>query len=170
GGRLERTPGGPHPFPSIQSWGFTQHAPFLAVYDTNRRSVYLMTQRLKRHPFLALFDGPDPNATTPKRTDTTVPTQALFLMNDPFVHEQSAGFPQRLLAAEADDNARLRLALRLALGREPKEDEAQQALLFLESYRKQLNAAGVPAERQSARTWATYCRTLLTRNEFLFID
>jgi hypothetical protein len=170
GGRLDPSPGGPHPFPPVATWNFTQHAPFLAVYETNRRSVYLMTQRLKRPPYLALFDGPDPNATTPKRTDTTVPTQALFLMNDPFVHEQSAGFAQRLLAAETDDTARLRLAFRLALARESKEDEGQQALLFLESYRKQLDAAGVPAERQPARAWAAYCRTLLTRNEFLFVD
>src|SRR5206468_9698451 len=86
GGNLDRSRGGPHPFPPVASWGFTQHNPFFAVYETNRRSVYLMNQRLRRHPFLALFDGPDPNASTPRRTETTVPTQALFLMNDPFVH------------------------------------------------------------------------------------
>jgi cytochrome c553 len=169
GGRLDRAEAGPHPFPPVEAWSFTQHRPFLAVYETNQRSVYLMTQRIKRHPFLALFDGPDTNATTPKRLDTTVPTQALFLMNDPFVHEQSAGLAQRLLAAP-DEPARVRLAFRMALAREPKEEETQQALTFLESYRKQLEAVTVPADKQPVRAWAAYCRTLLTRNEFLFID
>ena len=64
GGNLDRTPGGPHPFPPQPTWDFTQHNPFKAVYETNRRSVYLMTQRIQRHPFLALFDGADPNAST----------------------------------------------------------------------------------------------------------
>jgi hypothetical protein len=45
-GDLERTPGGPHPFPDAKSWQFTQHNPFTAVYEHDRRSVYLMTQRL----------------------------------------------------------------------------------------------------------------------------
>ena len=51
------------------TWDFTQHKPFKAVYDTNRRSVYLMTQRIQRHPFLALFDGPDTNASTADADD-----------------------------------------------------------------------------------------------------
>ena len=57
-GRLDEHPGGPHPFPPQNKWGYTQHTPFQAVYDTNKRSVYLMTQRIRKHPFLALFDGP----------------------------------------------------------------------------------------------------------------
>ena len=77
GGNLDRSFGGPHPFPPVQTWGFTQHAPFSAVYETNRRSVYLMTQRIRRHPFLALFDGPDANVSTAHRDSTTVPTQSL---------------------------------------------------------------------------------------------
>src|SRR5690606_17859232 len=56
GGNLDLSPPGPHPFPPERDWKFTQHNPFKAVYETNRRSVYLMTQRIQRHPFLALFD------------------------------------------------------------------------------------------------------------------
>src|SRR5207244_4831822 len=78
-GGLDRSPGGPHPFPAQSTWDFTQHKPFKAVYDTNRRSVYLMTQRIHRHPFLGLFDGPDTNTSTAGRTTSTTPLQALFL-------------------------------------------------------------------------------------------
>ena len=49
-----------------------------------------MTQRLVKHPFLAIFDGPDTNASTDVRARSTVPLQALYLMNNPFVQEQSA--------------------------------------------------------------------------------
>jgi hypothetical protein len=56
-GELDLAPGTTHAFPAAFTWGYTQHSPFNAVYEHNRRSVYLMQQRIKRHPFLALFDG-----------------------------------------------------------------------------------------------------------------
>src|SRR5262249_49549671 len=58
---------GPHPFPPPEKWTWTQHAPFKECYDSKHRSVYLMTQRLQKHPFLALFDGPDTNNSTESR-------------------------------------------------------------------------------------------------------
>ena len=81
-GNLDASAGGAHPFPPNVEWNFTQHNPFKAVYPTNRRSVYLMTQRIQRHPYLAIFDGPDPSASTPVRLTSTTPLQALFLLND----------------------------------------------------------------------------------------
>ena len=105
-GELDRTLARGHPFPSPLGWGYTQHAPFSAVYDHDKRSVYLMTQRIKRHPFLALFDGADPNATTAVRLTTTVPTQALFFLNDPFVHAKAEKYASCLQAARPDDRAR----------------------------------------------------------------
>ena len=149
-GKLDPTMGGPHPFPPKNQWNYTQHAPFTAVYETNRRSVYLMTQRLKRHPFLALFDGADTNASTPCRLPTTVPTQALFLMNDPFVHEQAGAFAARLLTAAGDEPARVRLAYAMALSRPPSPTEEQEVGLFLEKYRSRLKSTGVEVCRSEA--------------------
>ena len=170
GGNLDHSRGTAHPFPPVGRWGFTQHNPFTAVYPTNRRSVYLMTQRIKRHPFLALFDGPDTNASTPRRLNTTVPTQALFLMNDPFVHEQSAGLARRILLARQEDRGRVEWAFEVALARKPSADETSAALGFLRRYRQLLEGAKVPAGQQQAQAWAAFARTLLTRNEFLFVD
>ena len=99
------SPAGPHPFPPARTWGFTQHTPFQAVYDHNRRSLYLMTQRIRRHPFLGLFDGADASSSTPERHTTTVPTQALFFLNDPFIHARASSLAQRL-SSLADDRAR----------------------------------------------------------------
>ena len=94
------TPSGPatQPAPPQTEWKFTQHNPFKAVYETPRRSIYLMTQRITRHPFLAIFDGADPATSTGARLTTTTPVQALYLLNDPFVHEQSKRFAARVLA------------------------------------------------------------------------
>ena len=66
GGNLDLTPAGPHPFPKPGEWKFTQHNPFKAVYDSQRRSVFLMTQRIQRHPYLAVFDGADPSHQHPR--------------------------------------------------------------------------------------------------------
>ena len=146
GGNLDRSFGGPHPFPPVQTWGFSQHAPFSAVYETNRRSVYLMTQRLRRHPFLALFDGPDTNVSTAHRDSTTVPTQSLFLMNDPFVHDESSRFAERLIAAATDEDQRIVSAFEQAFARPPDAEEREQSAQFLATYRRELAPSETTAE------------------------
>ena len=167
-GELDATPGREHPFPSPLGWGFTQHGPFSAVYDNNKRSVYLMVQRIKRHPFLALFDGADPNTTTPERRPTTVPTQALFFLNDPFVHTKAEKFAARLQAARPDEPQRIELATRLTLGRAPTEAERAEAAEFLAAYRAEIAATGKGNSETAAL--AAYVRTLFGSNEFLHLD
>ncbi len=169
-GTLDGAFSGGHPFPDVESWGFTQHSPFNAVYETQRRSVYLMTQRIKRHPYLALFDGPDPNASTPRRVATIVPTQALFFMNDPFVHEQALALARRLVTLRDKNPARVALAFELTLGRSPSEEESAESLAFLQEVDEDIRAMGAPEAERLSRAWAALARTLLVRNEFLFVD
>src|SRR5258708_15403059 len=88
-GALDTTPAAGHPFPPEVDWHYSQHKPFIAVYETNHRSVYLMQQRIKKQPFLETFDGADPNASTGSRAQSTTGLQALFMMNDPFAFEQA---------------------------------------------------------------------------------
>jgi hypothetical protein len=170
GGGLDRSPGGPHPFPPEKSWGFTQHNPFQAVYDSNRRSLYLMTQRIRRHPFLALFDGADPNSSTAQRGVTTVPTQALFFLNNPFVHEQAGRFADRLLAETEDEGRRIDRAYRLALGRTPTEEERRDAADYLREATEALAATGVPLTQRQRQAWAGLARVLFGSNEFIYVD
>jgi hypothetical protein len=158
GGNLDTTPAEAHPFPPEETWSFTQHNPFSAVYKTNKRSVFLMVQRQRRNPYLALFDGADPNASTAVRQLTTVPTQALFFMNAPFFHEQVAGFARRLPDASADHEGIAR-AFRLVFQREPTLFEVEQATSFLRQY---------PGSLEDK--WVGYARVLLASNEFLFLD
>jgi len=167
-GTLDITPGLGHPFPAANAWGFSQHAPFNAVYEHNRRSVYLMVQRIKRHPFLALFDGADPNASTAERRITTVPTQALYFLNDPFVHAQSVKCAERLTQTATDEKAQVVLAIRLAFGRSPGDEEVADATDFLAGYRAGLTAAG--KKNPAVGALAAYVRTLFGSNEFLHRD
>ena len=147
---------------------YSQHGPFSAVYDHNQRSVYLMTQRIKRHPFLALFDGPDPNATTADRRTTTVPTQALYFLNSPFIHEKAEQCANRLRSASPDVEQQLELAWRLTTGRAPTESERGEATDFLAAYRTELIAAGQTNAEPAAL--AAYVRALFGGNEFLHLD
>ncbi|MFH1303050.1 MAG: PSD1 and planctomycete cytochrome C domain-containing protein [Planctomycetota bacterium] len=169
-GNLDSTPGGAHPFPPVETWGFSQHAPFYAVYPTNRRSVYLMQQRLKRHPFLALFDGADTNVSTARRELTTVPTQALYLMNSPFVHQQAEILARKLIQETSDPRARVELAWQTSMGRVPTADQFSENSEFIKGYMVALEESGVAVEARELMVWSALARTLLTRNEFLFVD
>jgi hypothetical protein len=169
GGTLDHAPGEAHPFPPVTDWGFSQHNPFAGIYDTPKRSVYLMTPRLGRHAFLALFDGADANASTPHRVATTVPTQALFWMNAPLVHEQSLAFASRLLN-EPDPARRVALAYREAFARPPTADEQAEAAGFIGRYRAALDATDLPVGDRDRQAWAGFARTLFAANEFVYVD
>jgi hypothetical protein len=158
GGNLDATMGQGHPFPPQPAWDFTQHKPFKAVYDTNRRSVYLMTQRIQRHPLMAIFDGPDTGASTGSRPTSTTTLQALYFLNDPFVHEQADKLAARLMESRSDDEARIALAYELCFCRPASEDEVTQGLDYL----RKIDS---PAE-----AWKSFVRVLLRSNEFVYLD
>ncbi len=165
-GDLDRSPGGPHPFPDEKTWGFTQHSPFAAVYEHDRRSVYLMLQRIKRHPLFALFDGPDTATSTPDRFTTTVPTQALFFLNDPFVHAKSESLARRLQSLSEEQ--RFDRVFALFFSRPVTSDERDVARQFLSDYQRDL--ADLPAAERPVQAWAAWLRVLLSSNEFLYVD
>lgn len=151
-GQLDPVPGTSHPFPPESTWSFSQHGPFAAEYDTQKRSVYVMQKRNRRTRFFSLFDGPDPNASTPVRDVTIVPTQALFFLNDPFLHASAEKLSGRLTTALTDAD-KLEVAYRNLFGHSPTSDQVADALEFL-----------------MENSWPAYCRVLLSSNEFLFVD
>lgn len=169
-GRLQLERGGPHPFPPRTEWKFTQHNPFKAIYETRHRSVYLMTQRIQRHPYLAIFDGPDPAASTPARLTSTTPLQALFLMNDEFVHEQAEGITRRLLSKPDTEQKRVEYAYRLLFCRGADSVEVDSALEFLADARQVLATSGTTTEFRDALAWQALTRTWLRLNEFVYLD
>jgi hypothetical protein len=169
-GNLDRTRRGPHPFPPIDNWTWTQHAPFKDVYSTNRRSVYLMTQRFQRHPYLALFDGPDTNTTTEQRATSTVPLQALFMMNSPFVKEQAGALAQRLLTTVRDPRERIKQAVKLLYGRAAVVGECERFLDYVSEFVRAAGKTGTPTDRLEIEAWTSCVRVMLCANEFVYLD
>jgi hypothetical protein len=122
------------------------------------RSVYLPVFRNALPEIIEVFDFADASVTTGRRNASTVAPQALYLMNNPFVLEQSKHAAKRLLAEKhADDAARLARAYRLALGRLPTEGEAAVAL------------AHVKDARQAEPAWSSIFHALFASAEFRFV-
>ncbi len=170
-GSLDRTPlAEPHPFPPPEKWGFTQHFPFRATYPSNRRSVYLMTARLTAAPFFQAFDGPDRNATTPARDSSVTSVQALYFMNDEFVHEQATRFAARILGEASDDPTRLTRAFTVTFLREPTPAERSQLESYLTTIRTRLLSTGIPEIECDSLAWASLTRALFRMNEFVYLD
>jgi mono/diheme cytochrome c family protein len=152
----------PYPIPPSKDWKYTQHHPFKDDYPSKKRSVYQMTRRLTARSYEQTFDGPDPNACTATRDSSVTALQALYFVNDPFVHEQAAAFSRRLTAEEKDDHARLDRAFLAALGRRPTGEETT---LFLEHL-----ARATTTSADGSDPWASVTRTLFRLNEFLYLD
>ena len=150
-GALDPTMGGAHPFPPETEWKYTQHTPFIAAYETNRRSVYLMQQRIKQQPFLEVFDGADPNAPTGERPINISPTQALFMMNDPFAHEQADKFAVRLGLSQLKEPGRINYAYQLAFGRPATKEEINIGREYLKKCGEAMKRTKVPPDLQSPR-------------------
>ena len=142
-GGLDRSPGGPHPFPPEWEWRYTQHNPFVDDFPTDRRSVYLMQQRIRLQPFLATFDGADTNASTGQRKPGTTPQQALFMLNSEFAHEQAGRLADRL-ASEADEPGRPdRPGLPPGVRPPADREEVREGLEYLDRIDAPLRAAGI---------------------------
>jgi hypothetical protein len=137
-----------------------------------RRSVYIYVKRQMPFPLLELFDVPSTAHTCDRRQDSTIPTQALVLMNDQFTQEQALWFARRVLSADqnnsADDQARV--ALRFALSREPSATRSAEAADFLRLQQQDYQSAGrQPAEATEAAL-VDLCHVLLNCNELLYVD
>jgi len=170
-GNLDPSMGGSHPFPPRGSYRFTQHNPFvadLAAYDTNRRSVYLIQQRFRRHPYLELFDGPDPNNATAVRPANATPLQSLYFMNNEFVQKQADTLAVRAGLTESATPARVRRLYEWIFQREPSAAELQDAVKFLGEYEASLASTTLEQRPRAALTGLV--RAMFASNEFFYLD
>jgi hypothetical protein len=145
-GRLDATAGGP-------SVDLTA-APF-----STRRSIYGFIDRRDLPGLFRTFDFPRPDATTPRRHQTTVPQQALFLMNGPFLTEQARNLAAR--AGEVDVERTIIYLYHLLFQRPPSAEESKLGRQFLETDRE---------ERGNLSRRGQYAQVLLLANEFAFVD
>ncbi|MFT5324749.1 MAG: hypothetical protein ACI8P0_002613, partial [Planctomycetaceae bacterium] len=137
----------------------------IADYIKNRRSVYLPLKRERpvgELEILSAFDFPHPSEITGTRPNTTVATQALFLLNAPFVKYQASKLAERLTKEEPDDEqARLNRLYLLTISRTASSEEIETATTFLDQCARDLKG-----ERSAA--WIQLCHAVMGSNNFLF--
>jgi hypothetical protein len=135
------------------------------VDGAGRRTIYQEVRRNFLSPMMLAFDLPLPLSTIGRRTSSNVPAQALILMNDPFVVEQSRLWAKRIRADNPDDADRIRAAYKTAFGRPPNAKEQKSALTFLQS-QAQAHGEAKPAEK----AWSDFCHVLFNVKEFVFLN
>ena len=103
-------------------WILTKEEP-----ATWRRSVYSYWKRGLKYPMFDVHDQPDQNVTSEKRNITTVPTQALTLLNNEFVLLQARHLAERVMREAGQRcDSQDRALYRIALSREPTPKEMAQ--------------------------------------------
>jgi hypothetical protein len=126
-----------------------------------RRTVYGKVDRQDVPGLYRAFDFASPDQTASQRPRTTVPQQALFAMNSPFVIEQAKALAART-ANEPTPDRRVMALYRFALARDPEPAEVQAALRFIDAEQTDKESKLTP--------WEQYAQVLLLTNEAMFLD
>jgi hypothetical protein len=129
-----------------------------------RRAVYGFIDRQDLPNLFRVFDIASPDSSSPRRPRTTVPQQALFLMNSPFVVEQAQALAARPeIASAASDHAKVAALYRLVLSRSPDAEESAIGKQFIAS-------AGTMTEGQKLSAIEQLAQLLLLANEVMYVD
>jgi hypothetical protein len=191
-GQLNPKFGGPGVYPRIASEvlaGQSRPGAGWGAYDEReaaRRSVFVFVKRSLVVPELELLDFADTNTSCEQRPVSTIPTQALTLLNGDFLNAQACHFTERLirevhgpspptpLPKGAKGEALVDRAYRLALSRPPTADEAAAALAFLDRQEKRLRDEATTDANPSADprkiALQALCLVLYNLNEFVYVD
>lgn len=149
-GELDRTVGGP--------------PVDLGSSGNHRRTLYAFISRHQLNELLRLFDFPDPNITSDRRSVTTVPLQQLFVLNSDFMAQRAKVLVARLNkeASASDDAARIQTVFGWLYGRSPTDEEVHLGRSFL--------ASVSTGTETGLSAWEQYALALLGTNEFSFVD
>ncbi|MFT5466727.1 MAG: hypothetical protein ACI8UO_001827 [Verrucomicrobiales bacterium] len=129
------------------------------IANDRHRTVYLPIVRNSMPEALQLFDFADPNATTGDRNARTIPSQALYLMNNPFVEREARNAAERILKTPESD--RVELAYLLTSGRLPGPGVAGDATSYL---------ASRTAQADEIEAWTDLMQTLFASARFRYLD
>ncbi|HEY7119978.1 MAG TPA: DUF1553 domain-containing protein [Tepidisphaeraceae bacterium] len=169
-GKLNLKMGGPSIYPTIPQvilagqsmpgagWGKS------SPEEMCRRSVYIHVKRSLVVPMIAAFDAADTDFSCPARFTTTQSTQALMMLNSDMINDEAKSFARRI-RKDAGNNpeAQVRLALRLALCRDPAEDEIARGVTFMKTLKDKHHASDDLALDQ-------FALLVLNLNEFVYLD
>ena len=130
--------------------------------NTKSRALYTKLDRNKVPEMWDIFDFPNPNLVSGVRNTSTVPTQALFLMNDPFVIKEAETAAKKILQKkDLTAEERLNLAYKITLGREPEQQEKSLALNYLEQHNN---------GKDDPEAWAGVIHSLYASIDFRYLN
>jgi hypothetical protein len=177
-GDLNLQAGGPSFFPSIPlsvradqprgTWEITKEGP-----DTWRRSVYAYVKRGLKYPMFEVYDEPDLNTTCERRSVSTVPTQALTMLNNEFMLIQADHFAKRVLKEAGNKlDEQVKTMYRIALSREPIPRELDSNVAFLTKQRdlEMTKGAGASEDKADLAALTDLAHVVLNLNEFAYIQ
>lgn len=137
----------------------------LDMEEARFRSVYLPIVRDELPRALEVFDAADSSAIIGQRESSNTADQALYMMNNPFVIQQSEAFAKRIAAASSQPNQQIELAFLLAYGREPTLGERSASAAF---FREFAPTTGYRTRNEEVLT--ALCQSLFASAEFRFVD
>lgn len=158
--------------------------------EQNRRSLYMYSKRGLLPPMMTTFDLCNPTQSCGKRDITTVPTQALAMMNNQFVHLRSEMLARKISAENIKPQAQVQQLWRRVYSRDPSHHELDLAIQHLETQLQRFNQQQPSADYEISQRLDTHasktketlpltpktlalaslCHVLLNSNEFLYVD
>ena len=134
------------------------------------RTVYLPVMRngpSSADKIRSFFDFVDPASITGQRNQTVMPTQSLFLLNNDLVRKRAGALAKQLIAAHANEDARLESLWLRAWNRPITAEERTNARNFLQEITPLLKTPRAPDALETAR-WQELCHSLLASNAFIY--
>ena len=167
-GRLDQRMFGPsvplHPSQFIEARGLrSERGP---LDGDGRRSLYLAARRNFLPMMMSAFDTPTPFTTVGRRNISNVPGQMLFLMNDPFVHQQAEAWARRIEfempGASAEE--RMQRLFLAAFSRDPSATELKRCLAMLRQVEEMPGSGAAKPD-----PWMEVCDSLFGVKEFIYV-
>jgi hypothetical protein len=132
--------------------------------EANRRSVYVKVMRSMQMPLLINHDMADTDSTCPVRFNTTVPTQALNMLNGKFINDSAKSFANRLRTEAGNEpNKQVEHALKLVFSRSPQKDEINAGVEMMKNMKNKFSLS----EEEALDRFALLALNL---NEFVYLD
>jgi len=163
------------PQPKVSAGGGFEDAPVDPNFS-RRRAIYGFIDRQNVPGLFRAFDFADPDTITGRRYATTVPQQALFFFNNPFVMQQAVQLAADSANVPIENDQRIRSLYQQLFQREPTDDELSLANQFLshEPSESAVDAGAVtpskPDQSRNLRPWERLVHVLLMADELMFVD
>ena len=165
-GSLDKTVGGPGIAPYISNYQDGRGKPAGGPLNgAGRRSIYLQVRRNFISPMFLAFDYPPPISTIGRRGASTVPSQALMMMNNEFIGREAEAWAKRLTAQPNSRRQRIEAMFQTAFSRPPDAEEVRDAEAFLDGQKAEYKTFG----DDDPRIWADLAHVLFNSTEFIFV-